>query len=165
MLIFNNLHVLPVKLFFLFENFACHTFGPVSNKIVIIMRKFFLIFSAIVFLALPAFSESTTEVFMEFYLNGNEEDGTTVNRSRMRIPTIDVVYDSETETIKITSSELFEANVYVYDCSGTIVSYANTLNTTVSLPSSDSYTIYIESKKWYGIGYINKRNIAMCIGK
>lgn len=78
-----------------------------------------------------------------------------MNRSLVHIPTLEVVYDSETKTIKITSPESQDANVYIYDSNGAVVGYANGLNTTIQLPSTGSYTIYMEGEGWYGIGYIN----------
>ena len=119
------------------------------------MRKAILLFSAIMAFALSALAEETTGVFMEIHKNGDEEDATKVNRSLVQIPTLDVVYDAGTKTIRITSAESSETNVYIYDESGATVGYANSLNTTIQLPSSGSYTIYIEGKGWYGVGYIN----------
>lgn len=92
---------------------------------------------------------------MDFYLRGDEESETMINRSLVQIPTLEVVYNSETKTIRITSPESQDANVYIYNSNGTIVGYANSLNTTIQLPSVGSYTIYIEGVGWYGIGYIN----------
>lgn len=119
------------------------------------MRKAILLFSAIIAFALSALAEETTGVFMEIHKNGDEEDATKVNRSLVQIPTLDVVYDAGTKTIRITSAESSATNVYIYDESGATVSYANNLNTTIQLPSSGSYTIYIEGEGWYGVGYIN----------
>lgn len=118
------------------------------------MRKAILLFSAIIAFALSAWAENTTDVFMEYHKISNEESNTKVNRSLVQIPTSEVVYDSETKTIRITSPESHAANVYVYDSNGAIVGYANSLNTTIQLPSVGSYTIYLEGEGWYGIGYI-----------
>ena len=93
---------------------------------------------------------------MDFYLSTHEESSTKVNRSMVQIPTLDVVYDSDTKTIRITSPESQVANVYIYDNNGAIVGYDNSLNTSIQLPSAISYTINIEGEGWYGIGYINQ---------
>ena len=119
------------------------------------MKKVILLFGAIMSFTLSAIAKETTGVFMEYHQRGNEESNPKVNRSLVEIPTLEVVYDSETKTIRITSSELQTANVYVYDSNGAVVGYANSLNTTIQLPSAGSYTIYIEGAGWYGIGYIN----------
>lgn len=119
------------------------------------MRKVILLFSAIISFALSAWAENTTGVFMDFYIRGDEESETMINRSLVQTPTLNVIYDSETKTIRITSPESQAADVYVYDSNGAIVGYANSLNTTIQLPSVGSYTIYIEGEGWYGIGYIN----------
>lgn len=119
------------------------------------MRKVILLFSAIISFALSAIAEETTGVFMDFYLRGDEESETMINRSLVQIPTLEVVYDSETKTIRITSPESQTANVYIYNSNGTVVGYANSLNTTIQLLSAGSYTIYMEGSGWYGIGYIN----------
>lgn len=119
------------------------------------MRKVILLFSAIISFVLSAWAEETTEVFVDFYKTGHEESSTKVNRSLVQIPTLEVVYDSDTQTFRITSSESQAANVYIYDSNGAVVGYANGLNTTIQLPSTGSYTIYMEGEGWYGIGYIN----------
>lgn len=119
------------------------------------MRKVILLFSAIISFALSALAENTTGVFMEYYKIGDEEAATKVNRSLVQIPTLEVVYDSDAKTIKITSPESQAANVYIYNSNGAVDGYANSLNTTIQLPSVGSYTIYLEGEGWYGIGYIN----------
>lgn len=119
------------------------------------MRKAILLFSAIIAFALSAWGENTTGVFMDFYLRSNEENATDVNRSLVQIPILEAVYDSDTKTIRITSPESQAANVYIYNSNGAIVGYANSLNTTIQLPSVGSYTIYLEGEGWYGVGYIN----------
>ena len=88
-------------------------------------------------------------------MRGDEESETMINRSLVQTPTLDVIYDSDTQTIRITSPESQTANVYIYDSNGAVVGYANSLNTTIQLPSAGSYTIYMEGSGWYGIGYIN----------
>lgn len=118
------------------------------------MRKVILLFSAIISFALTTWAEDTTGVFMNFYLRGDEESETMINRSLVQTPTLNVIYDSETKTIRITSPESQDANVYIYSSNGAVVGYANSLNTTIQLPSAGSYTIYIEGEGWYGIGYI-----------
>ena len=118
------------------------------------MRKVILLFSA-VFFALSAIAEDTTEVFMDIYLNGNGDLTTKVNRSLVQVPSMEVVYDAEAKTIRITSSEPAETDVYIYDTNGAVVGHADTLNTIILLPSSDSYTIYIVGEGWYGIGHTN----------
>ena len=119
------------------------------------MRKVILLFSAIISFALSAIAEETTGIFMEYHKTGNEESHAKVNRSLVQIPTLEVVYDSEMKTIRITSPESQAANIYIYDSNGAVVGYANSLNTTIQLPSAGSYTIYIEGSGWYGVGYIN----------
>ena len=137
------------------KTFLILTLDQSNKKTVIIMKKAILLFSAIIAFALSALAEETTGVFMEIHKNGDEEDATKVNRSLVQIPTLDVVYDAGTKTIRIISTESSETNVYIYDESGATVGYANSLNTTIQLPSAGSYTIYIEGEGWYGVGYIN----------
>lgn len=119
------------------------------------MKKTILLFSAIIAFALSAWAENTTDVFMEYHKISNEESSTKVNRSLVQIPTLEVVYDSDTQTLRITSPESQEAIVYIYDGNGAVVGYANSLNTIIQLPSDGSYTINIEGDGWYGIGHIN----------
>ena len=126
----------------LHENFTLLNFAAVNNQKQIIMRKVILLFSA-VFFALSAVAEDTTGVFMDIYLSGEGGFNTEVNRSLVQVPSMEVVYDAEAKTIRIASSEPAEADVYIYDANGAVVGHADTLNTIIQLPSSDSYTIYI----------------------
>lgn len=118
------------------------------------MRKVILLFSAVLF-ALSAVAEDTTEVFMDIYIRGDGGSITKVNRSLVQVPSMEVVYDTEAKTIRITSLEPIEADVYIYDANGAVVGHADTLNTVIQLPLSDSYTIYIVGDGWYGIGHTN----------
>lgn len=131
------------------------TLRQFETKKQVVMRKFFLLLSVIVSFALSAIAKETTGVFMEYHQRGNEESHAKVNRSLVQIPALEVVYDSDTQTIRITSPESQTVNVYIYDSNGAVVGYANSLNTTIQLPSAGSYTIYMEGSGWYGIGYIN----------
>lgn len=119
------------------------------------MRKIILLFSVIISFAFAAFAENQTEVLMGIHEISNKDSNTNINRSIVQLPILNVVYDSDAKNIKITSSESVEAIVYIYDHNGNIVSYSNTLNTILQLPSAGSYTIYVEGEGWYGIGYIN----------
>ena len=114
-----------------------------------------LLFGAAFFFALSAsaMAEDTTGVFMDFYIRGNGSSATEVNRSLVQIPPVEVSYDVDAGTISIASPVSTEAKVYVYDAGGTVIGHADTLNVTIQLPSSSSYTIYIEGERWYGIGH------------
>lgn len=125
------------------------------NQKKLFMRKIILLISAIISFTLSTWAEKTTDVYMECHKNSNKELDPKLNRSLVQIPNIDVVYDSDTKTIRIASPESQAANVYIYNSNGIVVSYTNSLNTTIQLPSAGPYTIYIEGSGWYGIGYIN----------
>lgn len=121
------------------------------------MRKVMLLFGAAFFFALStsAMAEDTTGVFMDFYIRGDGSSATKVNRSLVQIPPVEVSYDVDAGTISIVSPVSTEAKVHVYDANGTMVGHTDTLNVTIQLPSSGSYTIYIEGEGWYGIGHID----------
>ena len=119
------------------------------------MRKVILLFSAVFFALSTVAEDNTTGVFMDIYLSGDGGSITKVNRSLVQVPSMEVVYDAEAKTIRITSSEPAEVDVYIYDVNGAVVGHADTLDTIIQLPASDSYTIYIQGEGWYGIGHTN----------
>ena len=131
------------------------TLRQFETKKQVVMRNFFLLLSVIVSFALSAIAKETTGVFMEYHQRGNEESHPKMNRSLVQIPSLEVVYDSERKTVRITSPKSQTANVYIYDNNGAVVGFTNSLNASIQLPSVGSYTIYIEGEDWYGVGHIN----------
>lgn len=71
------------------------------------------------------------------------------NRSPVYVPSIDVLYDSETLTIDVECLEEVEAVVYVYDSAHNLVGYSTELNHTFTVPISGIYIVYIDSDFWY----------------
>ena len=125
------------------------------------MKKVILFFSAMFLLALSVSAEKPKEeqkpVSLEYHKTGHGGFDTTTDRSLVGFPPMEVVYDYALNAIQITSAATVDAEVYVYDSSGAMVGYANTLNTTIQLPSSPgTYTIYIIGTDWYALGHLNK---------
>lgn len=86
----------------------------------------------------------------ESIMNGRE-------RSPARIPTIDIVYESSTQSIQIISSMDCEATVYIYDINGNLIDSADSLDDILNV-SNASGTLYIriESCAWFATATIHK---------
>ena len=92
-------------------------------------------------------------VFMEFHRKINPGKNMQVNRAPMRMP-IEVVYDSDTHNIKVIGSNDIEAEVFLYDITGSLENYSSTLNTDFYNLRCGTYTIQIEGKGWYAEGMV-----------
>ncbi len=125
------------------------------------MKKVILLLSAMLCLVLSVSAEKQKEekqpVSLEYHKTGHGGFNTGVNRTLIEFPSIEVVYSYALNAIQITSDAVDDGEVYVYDNSGAMVGYANTLNANIQLPSaSGTYTIYIIGTDWYALGYLNK---------
>jgi hypothetical protein len=100
--------------------------------------------------ALQANAEQTKhEVYV---MRTNPSIGTKLHRSSMMLPTVELVYDTEVNTIDIVCSYNCDADVTVSDEMGNIVAISD-INDTIILPSSNLsfYSVTIEAEYWYGI--------------
>ncbi len=125
------------------------------------MKKMILFFSAMLFLVLSVSAEKKEDekkpVYMEYHQTGHGDFNTGNNRTLFEFPSIDVVYNYVLNAIQVSSDAANDAEVFVYDNSGTMVGYVSSSNATIQLPSlSGIYTIYIAGTDWYALGYLNK---------
>ncbi len=85
----------------------------------------------------------------------NPTIGTKLHRSPVMLPSVELVYDSDNNSFEILCSSDCDAEVTVYDSSGTIIAISD-IKATISLPSSNHghYTITIVADYWYGTAEI-----------
>lgn len=67
---------------------------------------------------------------------------------------IDVVFDSDSNTLEVTGDSDIEAELYVYDSAKNVVNYSSSINSTLSLTGHGTYTLYIAGDGWYAEGQI-----------
>lgn len=86
----------------------------------------------------------------------NPTIGTKLHRSQMMLPSVELVYDTETNTINILCSYDCDAEVTVCDATGNIVAISD-INEKIFLPSSNLslYIVTIEAEFWYGTAEIS----------
>lgn len=121
------------------------------------MKKLLLIIGIMIPLfAMHVNAEQTTH---QVYVKRNDTTvgpsnptiGTKLHRSQMMLPSVELVYDTETNSIDIICSCDCDAEVTIYDAAGNIVAISD-IKDTIFVPSSNycSYSVIIEAESWYG---------------
>lgn len=102
--------------------------------------------------SLLTMSAAEKQTQADVYLWNHESIRNGRERAPARLPTIDLVYNSDCQSIQIISSMDCDATVFAYDMYGNLIDSADSLDTTLYV--SDAYTsqifISIESTYWYG---------------
>lgn len=115
-----------------------------------------LIMGIMIFLfAMPGKAEQTKHrVYVE---RSNSTIGTKPHRSPMMLPSVELVYDTDNNSIDIVCSHDCDAEVTVYDGDGNIVAISD-INDTIFLPSTNDsfYSVIIEAEHWYGTAEIRQ---------
>ncbi len=77
-------------------------------------------------------------------------------RSPMRLPFIEVIYDSFTKSIEFVSDVDCEATVLIYDMNGNLLEASDSMDDIIYVPSTTSSVFYIriESVNWYATATI-----------
>lgn len=125
------------------------------------MKKLLLIIGIIIPLfAMHVNAEQTTH---QVYVKRNDTTvgpsnptiGTKLHRSQMMLPSVELVYDTETNSINIICSCDCDAEVMIYDAAGNIVAISD-IKDTILVPSLNygSYNVVIEAESWYGTAKI-----------
>ena len=85
----------------------------------------------------------------------NPTIGTRPHRSQMILPSVELVYDTDNNSINVMCSCECDAEVTVYDAAGNIVAVSD-IRDTIFVPSSSycSYNVIIEAESWYGTAKI-----------
>ena len=85
----------------------------------------------------------------------NPTIGTKPHRSQVILPSLELVYDTDYNSIEIMCSCECDAEVTVYDAAGNIVAISD-ISDTIFLPSSNycPYSVIIEAESWYGTAKI-----------
>lgn len=150
----NNLKSLTVKLFFLFENFSDINFAIVKPTKSNDMKKYLLLFGAIISICIQAFAERKA-IYMDIYKSGHDDKRTTVRRSPMQ-PPFHVFYDDNTHQVEVSGDKEFVAQILLYDENGNTLDYSPYINATLNVPSDYSglIIISIENENWSATGEI-----------
>lgn len=117
------------------------------------MKKKFLISALISSIAFVAMAEGE-RVPVVIEKENLPTENTKVDRAPMRIP-VEVYYDRDTRVVEIVGSESVEAEVFLYNATGTLENYSPALNTEFRLISSGEYTVVIQADNWSATGIIN----------
>lgn len=114
------------------------------------MKKKFLIICMLFLVAQTSFA---AKHFVRMYYQHRNLSGKTVhvNRAPMRIP-IDVVYDSDTNILEIIGPESLQAEIYIYDMSGTLEDYSLSLNSVFYMLKPGTHVILIKGNGWEAEG-------------
>lgn len=117
------------------------------KKILLIIGIMFSLF------AMHANAEQTKrQVYVE---RSNYTIGTKVHRAPMVLPTVELVYDTDNNSINVICSCECDAEVTVYDTAGNIVAISDIGDTIFVQSSNDcSYNVIIEAESWYGTAKI-----------
>lgn len=85
----------------------------------------------------------------------NPTIGTKPHRSQMMLPSVELVYDTDNNSINVMCSCECDAEVRVYDAMGNIVAISD-IRDSIFVPSSNycSYSVIIEAESWYGTAKI-----------
>lgn len=70
------------------------------------------------------------------------------NRAPAILP-VEIVYNTETAVLRISSWDETGAEVYLIDANGDVENYSPTLACELTVPSSGVHTIYIQGDGWY----------------
>lgn len=118
------------------------------------MKKIILFFLMAVAMATSAYSEKRA-VPMRTHQNGeNSEYLTGVDRHPITLP-IAVYYDSDTNILEVwCDDDNIQAEVFVYDESGTVEAYSSYMNVSLTLISSNSHSILLIGDDWEAEGKI-----------
>lgn len=117
------------------------------------MKKKFLISALIGSIAFGAMAEGEK---IPIIINKKDDSHLTnrPDRALMRIP-VEVFYDSDTRVVEVVGSESIEAEVFLYNATGTLENYSPSLNAEFYLISPGEYAISIQSDNWSATGIIN----------
>lgn len=132
-----------------------------KSKITKGMKKILLIMGIIIpFFAVHVNAEQTThQVNVTHKIptvgSSNTTVGTNLHRSQIMLPSVELVHDTDNNSINIMCSFECEAEVTVFDTTGNIVATSD-INDTIFVPSSNnvSYSVIIEAESWYGTAII-----------
>lgn len=116
------------------------------------MKKTFMLMGLLFATAFSAVAEQR-KIIMDFNRISKSEKHQRTNRAPLHIP-ISVVYDSDTNRILISGSETINAEVLLYDATGTLENYSSSLNTFFILSTEDTYVIRIQGEEWYAEGVV-----------
>lgn len=118
------------------------------------MKNFMFIIGMMFSLFTMSAADKQTQA--DVYLWNHESIRSGRERSPSRLPTIDIVYNSDCQIIQIFSSMDCDATVFVYGMDGNLIDSAESLDTILSVTGTNSQILFvrIESNSWYATAFI-----------
>ncbi len=96
-------------------------------------------------------SAERQDVSMKHQRKSTPDKNTGVDRAPMHLP-IDVVFDTDTQTLEVTGDESMDAEVYIYNSDGALEDYSSTINANFVITIPGDHLIHIEGEGWYSDG-------------
>lgn len=116
------------------------------------MKKIIVLFLMTVAIMTSTFSERRA-IPIRTHQSGSSKSLTEKDRNPINLP-IAVYYDSDTIILEVwCDNDNIQAEVYVYDESGTVEAYSPYMNVTIQLTSYNSHSILIKGDGWEAEGY------------
>lgn len=117
------------------------------------MKKIILLLLMAIAMTSSAFSERKSIVFLTHQTN-TSKDNLEVDRNPIHLP-IAVYYDSDTNILEVwCDDDNIQAEVYVYDESGTLEAYSPYMNVCLNITSSTTHSLLIVGDGWEAEGEI-----------
>ena len=99
----------------------------------------------------PTISAERQDVSMKHQRKSTPDKNTGYNRAPLHLP-IDVVFDTDTQTLEVTGDESMDAEVYIYNSDGALEDYSSTINANFVITIPGDHLIHIEGDGWYSDG-------------
>ena len=114
------------------------------------MKKIALLMGLALALA-STMSAERQDVEMQYKRTNSPDKNTGRDRAPMHLP-IDVVFDTDTQTLEVTGDESMDAEVYIYNSDGALEDYSSTINANFVITIPGDHLIHIEGDGWYSDG-------------
>lgn len=81
---------------------------------------------------------------------------TGIERSSFYLPSVNIIYDTETQSMEIVCEQDYNVSISIYDESGNLIILTDLLNIEFQLPktSAKTYMIIIVSSRWKAIANV-----------
>ncbi len=117
------------------------------------MKKVLILLGVLISICCQTYA-AKTGVLMDMQKKGNGDKNTTVLRSPISLPSVEVYYDRETRMVEVICDCDVVGNVYLCDGSGNTLDCSSSINTVFTVPGDyeGELVLLIESECWTAIG-------------
>lgn len=126
------------------------TFATTKTNKFKVMKKFIFIIGILTSLfAMAAQTEQTRH--QAYVQKSNATIGNRPHRAPALLPSVEIVYDSDSHSIVVICSDECEARVEIYDSYGKMINSSNSMSTVLYIPNTSNieYDIKIVSDFWF----------------